>query len=190
MKKGYIYTIIFMLLISAFFSSIVGFADSFYSAKIKTNEDLRIQKSILASINISLDEDKIEDFFKVSIIKIETTDNEYYFNYVDENKNILAIIKEFRGPGLWGTIEGFVSFEPTFDKIIGIDFTNHNETPGLGGRIDEDWFKNQFRNYTISKSQNIEYGPDTGLDAITGATNTSSSVLKILNKLIQNNNLK
>jgi Na+-transporting NADH:ubiquinone oxidoreductase subunit C len=67
--------------------------------------------------------------------------------------------------------------------IKGLAFTEQNETPGLGGRIEEDWYKEQFKGTTLSGS--LSYGEETGLDAITGATSTSNAVLKILNTFIE-----
>jgi len=67
-----------------------------------------------------------------------------------------------------------------------VDFTSHNETPGLGGRIDEAWFKEQFRNRKIVIGTGLSYDTEqeNQLDAITGATSTSRSILNILNDVI------
>jgi len=85
------------------------------------------------------------------------------------------------------------------DRIQEIDgeqtvYMNHSETPGLGGRIDETAFKEQFRGERISSSSSariaVVSGQDTGskddskVDAITGATRTSESIQTLLNKAI------
>ena len=76
-----------------------------------------------------------------------------------------------------------------YSKLIGIEFTSHSETPGLGGRIDEEWFKEQFRGIDLEDSQDdyIIYTPAAGgnVDAITGATLTSQSVREFVNEDIQ-----
>ncbi len=50
---------------------------------------------------------------------------------------------EQSGPGLWGTIT--IILAASADGVIrGIEIVSQNETPGLGGRIDEPVFKKQF----------------------------------------------
>jgi Na+-transporting NADH:ubiquinone oxidoreductase subunit C len=79
-------------------------------------------------------------------------------------------------------------------KVLGIDIISQNETPGLGGRIDEPWFKNQFRGEVIPAGGNIKTGPagagDTDLtngrfDAITGASITSKLFDAMLNQALE-----
>ncbi len=59
-----------------------------------------------------------------------------------------------------------------------------NETPGLGARITEKWFKEQFRGksapFTMAAEGTSEKPGE--LDAITGATKTSQAVLRIVNR--------
>jgi Na+-transporting NADH:ubiquinone oxidoreductase subunit C len=84
-----------------------------------------------------------------------------------------------------------VGVDPEVTKVLGIAFTKHSETPGLGGRITEDWFSSQFKGlplHPIDGDKKIFYlkpagttGAPNELDAITGATNTSSAVEAFLN---------
>ena len=76
-------------------------------------------------------------------------------------------------------------------RILGIAFYQHSETPGLGGRITEKWFTDQFKGLRLFpivddkkifylKPKAIASGPNE-LDAITGATRTSTAVETFLN---------
>ncbi len=71
-----------------------------------------------------------------------------------------------------------------FTQVLGIDFVTHSETPGLGGRISELWFKEQFRAVSINSDDSdiVTYrpAPDGNVDAITGATLTSDAVRNII----------
>jgi Na+-translocating ferredoxin:NAD+ oxidoreductase RnfG subunit len=61
----------------------------------------------------------------------------------------------------------------------------HNETPGLGARIDEAWFLRQLagRRPPLSLAPEGTRSPEPGrIDAITGATITSAAVRDILNR--------
>ena len=60
------------------------------------------------------------------------------------------------------------------------------ETPGLGGRIGEDVFQDQFKGIktepAVEYVKNQEPETDNQIQAITGATISSRSVVKIINK--------
>lgn len=83
-------------------------------------------------------------------------------------------------------MNGYLGVSPDLSSITGLVFTEHSETPGLGGRIDELDYREQFRGLTIDPAQPLVYGEDGGgqIDAITGATSTSNAVLTILNDLL------
>ena len=87
---------------------------------------------------------------------------------------------------MWGSISGYMGVSADLDRITGLVFTNHSETPGLGGRIDELAYREQFKGLHITSETTLAYGENGGdqIDAITGATSTSNAVLRILNQLL------
>jgi Na+-transporting NADH:ubiquinone oxidoreductase subunit C len=178
MKKGYLYTVIFMAIVSIVFTGLLAGVNAAYKNKIKKNQETAVKSSILSSVGI-----EAEDADKVFSDK--SVEKEYegmtYYSIKTEEGTAYAI--PFEGPGLWGTIRGYIGVSSDFTLIKGLAFTEQNETPGLGGRIDEDWYKAQFRGTKLSGS--LSYGEDTGIDAITGATSTSNAVLNILNNFIE-----
>ena len=97
-----------------------------------------------------------------------------------------------QSPGLWGTITGLIAVNTDGTRLVGIDFVQHSETPGLGGRIDEKAFQQQFRDERISagpsgriavvSGQNTSSSEDSKVDAITGATRTSEAIQKLIDK--------
>lgn len=98
-----------------------------------------------------------------------------------------------QGPGLWGSITAYVGFNREAMTIAGVTFQDHVETPGLGARIDESWFRQQFVGKsgpftTLSpEPQDKAAGTDEAgaFDQITGATITSTAVKDIMNKSIE-----
>ncbi len=69
--------------------------------------------------------------------------------------------------------------------LSGIDIISHTETPGLGNKADESPFKEQF----IQKEAvllTLTKGDKSGqnIDAISGATITSSAVVNAVNEAI------
>ena len=64
--------------------------------------------------------------------------------------------------------------------VYGIEFTELNETPGKGSLAAEPAFKGQFNSRSVT-SFKLNGSDDNGIDAITGATVTSSAVLDAVN---------
>ena len=69
--------------------------------------------------------------------------------------------------------------------INGIDIISHTETPGLGAKADDDPFKKQFVNKEASTLTLVKGNSDgQNIDAIGGATITSSAVTTAVNEAI------
>lgn len=104
------------------------------------------------------------------------------------------IVVQKTGAGLWGSITLVVAADAKADRLLGIEVLDQQETPGLGGRIDEPWFKDQFRGEKLgpdglalsaSGSGTGDSDRENGLvDAITGASLTSGFVKTIVNAAI------
>jgi Na+-transporting NADH:ubiquinone oxidoreductase subunit C len=73
---------------------------------------------------------------------------------------LIAYIIPISGKGLWSTIYGYLALEADAITVRGITFYKHGETPGLGGEIEKDWFKNSFIGKKI-------ISPEGGLVSIT-----------------------
>jgi Na+-transporting NADH:ubiquinone oxidoreductase subunit C len=82
--------------------------------------------------------------------------------------------------------------DESVSQIVGIQIVSHNETPGLGGRVADPWFKEQFQGLKIKNGKiRVTFGAEAGsgkvnkeegiADGITGASRTSQSMDTILN---------
>ena len=189
MRNGYVYTIIFMLVISAVFTALLAGANAYYLPTINQNNELAQKKSILYVLGMEAagGSEETNRVFNKSIKKIKFRDSEVYARLDSEDK-ISGYAVPFTGPGLWGTIKGYMGVSGDLKTLLGVDFTAQSETPGLGGRIDERWYKEQFRGLKVGEGKEITYGAEgeKQVDAVTGATITSNSVLKILNSVVEN----
>ncbi|HEY8362099.1 MAG TPA: FMN-binding protein [Tissierellaceae bacterium] len=189
MKKSFAYPIIFMIVISAIFTFALAFLNQSTAEKIALNQEIELYRKILYIFNIDVPSEKPEDIletFRNNIGTLPYDDTIMYVHYGD-NGEILGYAVPISGSGLWGTIEGYVGISSDYTTILGIDFTKQSETPGLGGRISEESFKEQFRGLDITNvidGNYIIYKPAPGgnVDAIAGATLTSKSVSKIINE--------
>jgi len=192
MKKSFSFPIIFMIVITAFFTFILAFLNYSTADKIEFNKETELRKKILYVFDIestSNSPEAIEKVFNDNIIE-ETLDEDIIYSIKEDGK-VTGYAFPVRGSGLWGSVVGYVGISEDYNKLLGIDFVSHSETPGLGGRISEDSYKEQFRGLDISTAKDgnyIIYRPSSGgnVDAITGATLTSKSVSNFVNEDIQN----
>lgn len=107
-----------------------------------------------------------------------------------DGDSVIAYCIPIQGKGLWSTIKGYLALENNLNTVKGITFYSHGETPGLGGEIDKDWFKDGFINKTILDdsgnlvSINIVKGKLRGgeadlehkVDGISGSTLTTKGI--------------
>ncbi|WP_320048072.1 FMN-binding protein [uncultured Ilyobacter sp.] len=195
-KDSLVYTVIFSFTITFVFVFILAVAHKGTAEMVKKYQKISEAKAYLSASGIKLNPDEDPEVKFSEIFGSDFKDKEVLTAKVG-NENIF--LSRFSGKGLWGTISGVIAVNSNIDKIIGIEITSHSETPGLGGRIEESWFLNQFKDEKVPDNIQIVMGTgrgdtisDNGLvDGITGATRTSESVENIINnKLLQLRNLK
>ena len=105
--------------------------------------------------------------------------------------NLNAYVIPIMGYGLWDLIKGYVALDLDLNTVKGISFYENKETPGLGARITEDWFKANYvgkkvldesgalTSVTIVKGE----APDDDIhavDGISGATLTCQGINQFL----------
>ena len=186
MKNSFIYPIIFMMAVTAIFISVLAGLNFVTADTISFNQESQLQQKILYIFDILPEggmEKDIERVFNESVIEKEWGELRGYA-FIQGGKEIAYAIP-INGAGLWGSIIGYIGLSADYSEIIGIEFVTQNETPGLGGRISEDSYKEQFRGIDISgKTENFIISspePGSNVDAIAGATQTSNAVVKLIN---------
>ena len=77
---------------------------------------------------------------KKDVARIKRRPKQSLVYLVNDQDGLNQVILPVRGKGLWSTMIGFVSVDPTATFVKGLSFYAHAETPGLGGEIDNpDW---------------------------------------------------
>lgn len=192
MKKSFSYPIFFMAIITAVFTFILAFLNYSTADKIDFLQKTELRQKILYVFDIPTPSDEPEDIAEVFDANVKEEDyKDETIYYIEENGSPKAYAFPVSGSGLWGSIEGYVGISSDYDTIIGLDFVSHSETPGLGGRISEEEYKGQFRDLDLTaEAEDDNYliykpAPGGNVDAITGATLTSKSVLNFLNEDIK-----
>lgn len=193
MRKGKLKELIknlsVVIIVTFILISILAILYSFTQQRIKINESLFKKKAILlaAGFTLPFKYNDLIDLYNSSIKEfLIKNDLEIYSFYNKElaDSDIFAkgYVLVFKGPGLWGEITVALAFGKDLQTISGIEFINQNETPGLGGRITESWFKKQFRGKKniVKLVSEKEIPSDDEISAITGATNTTKYVLNLI----------
>jgi Na+-transporting NADH:ubiquinone oxidoreductase subunit C len=205
MKDSFLYPIIFMLVMVIIFAGILSLMYRMSEAKIESYQLETYQKRILSTVAGKISEVTGQDIeaimegypetFEKHVIAIQNPafDRKAYRAVVQDST--IAYCFEIGGKGLWGTMQALISTSTDYRTILAFAIVDQKETPGLGARIEEDWFLNQFqdrlfvqnpeseedvtRKYEfIAETQEPEH--DGQLRRVTGATITSDSVIKML----------
>ncbi len=191
MKKSFAFPIVFMAILTAVFTFILSFLNYSTADQVEFNENNDLRQKILYVFDIDAPLDNPEEVAEIFEDRIEETEKEDgdIIYTAKENGETMGYAFPVRGSGLWGSILGYVAITEDYSEILGVDFISHSETPGLGGRIDEEEYKGQFRGLELDNDGGdyVIYNPATGgnADAISGATLTSKSVSDILNEDIR-----
>ena len=193
--KGNLYTLIYAAILGSVCAALLAGAGKFTAPYQKANEEAEEKKNVLAVLGVPFDPNssagEILDTFSKSVREGKLGELKPYI--FAEQGQTRAVAIAFAGPGLWGPIEGYLSLDPEMKTIRGITFHRQEETPGLGGEIAAEWFREQFVGKSIVSDDGtpgirIKRGKSASganaVDGITGATMTCDKVEAMLKKVM------
>ncbi|HBG27190.1 MAG: hypothetical protein A2Y10_07445 [Planctomycetes bacterium GWF2_41_51] len=186
------YPVIYMFLITAFFSAIVIGLTQATSKRVEANQTLIFETAILSVLpNVYDPNQKLSGIQMHSLFleKVQPPDQQSAGAYtVTQNGNITAYALPLEGQGFWAEIKIVIGIADDKKTILGLAVYQQNETPGLGAEIAKPEFKNQFEGKIISEPPTlIDFARpgaplnQSSVHAITGATQTSVRLEKIIN---------
>lgn len=112
-----------------------------------------------------------------------------YFECRDSSGDLAGFALPAEGNGYQGTIKLMIGLSADLSTITGIEVLEQLETPGLGGRISEHTFQEQFRGLAaLPLLSYVKYRKPEGpsqIQAITGATISTRSTLAIINHTLE-----
>ncbi len=179
--KEKIKMIIFILILGTILTAVLVAVNDYTFDIIKQNNKIKTQKNILKVFNLPYSENNIDKIFQNNISEKIIKDKKFYIN----NKTGDIAFK-ISGNGFQGEIISIVAIYPDLETILGLTIVQQVETPGLGGRISEQEFLDQFKNKKFSPQ--IKFMPkgkakkENEVDQITGATISCNELEKIINK--------
>jgi len=173
MKKT-LWSVFFMLLLSCVCAGVLAAIKISTDDLVSLNEKNALQRQVLAAFGLPDDVSKFDS-------QVRTIGNHWRLARTG------ATAYSISGMGFWAPIHAVVAVDADKTTILGIRFFRHGETPGLGGRISEPWFMRQFEGKRLDAPIRLVMPGGrkelNDVDAITGATETSRKVEKLINRV-------
>ena len=183
------YTIVYSTILVVIVAVLLALVSQVLSPRQEANILLDKQKQILGALKIDYSTGNPDDIYMALVNDTLTYDKQevYVANLNGETKYILPL----SGKGLWGGIGGYLALDEDKNTIYGVNFNHESETPGLGAKIVELPFREQFEGKHIRNAEGevvsvavLKAGKHADgqeqVDAISGATITSSGVSTML----------
>lgn len=193
-RKKRWYPVVYMFVVTAFFSTVLILFARFTSERVEANQKLAFEKAVLKALAVEMPPGATNLQWHDMYVKTiegpkEDTAGAYLYR---KDGSVAGYALPFSGQGFWAPIQGIIGIATDKETITGIAIYDQNETPGLGAEITKPQFRDQFNGKTIS----LEGPPFTiepvgtqldehSVHAITGATQTSIRFEKIVNDALK-----
>lgn len=203
-RDGLSYPVLFMVLLSLIFVGILAAMYRFSEPKIKRQQREQYERAILGLCAEEIAQ--AAGTTAPEIVKAYPQSFAQYISLLPEgtfprkafeakyNGKTLSYVFDIMGKGLWGTMRALVATTPAADTILAFTVYDQMETPGLGARITESWFVDQFRRKAlISSGEAVKFelipekqkaASSNQINQVTGATITTNAVISMLRKEI------
>jgi Na+-transporting NADH:ubiquinone oxidoreductase subunit C len=189
------FTVFFMFAVTFVFISLITLVHMGTAASIEQNKTLFLKEAVreAAGLPEAHTREALINWYQADVDVVNDADTQPDYFQIKQADGKDAIVVATTGPGLWGMITALVGITPDGTEIMGVTFMDHTETPGLGARIDEPWFKQQFvgrqgpfKTLRAEPKDKSGRAPATDtIDKITGATITSTAVRDIMNRSLE-----
>ncbi len=194
-KDSIVYVVIFTFVVCAGFVFFLALANEATKERVAANRLFAERAAVLDTFGIAYASPREAlDLYERLLREVPVPEGagaEKAYRYEADGKTFFAA--RVTGAGLWGSISIILGADAGVERLTGLQIVAQNETPGLGGRIDEAWFRGQFRGERIGpEGIRVATGaesrgtgdpdPDNGLlDGVSGASRTSQSMEAIVN---------
>ncbi len=144
---------------------------------------------ILDNQKSEMEESIFEIFPEADTYDKDIIEDNVIFRMKDKSGKLLGYAFLAQGSGYQGMIKIMAGIEPDLETLAGIEILESQETPGLGQEITQKDFKAQFKGLKTSPEityvRNRKPERPNEIQAVTGATVSSSAVVSILNEKIK-----
>ncbi|HDQ40216.1 MAG TPA: FMN-binding protein [Desulfonatronum sp.] len=197
------YVLGFMLAVSVLFGTAVSLVHHGTKDMLARNEQMHRNRTVAQAFGLEVEgrdaadyEQAVAEHVHETMLKADgRTWPVFQHPRPESGQKPDAVGFEFMGQGVWDVIRGILVLTPELDRILSLRLLEQHETPGLGGRIEEDWFLQQFQNIIpnwdspkdrrVIIGQSLDPEAENRVDAITGATQTSQALMRMLNQELE-----
>ncbi len=193
--KQYTKMLTFVFIMGFLTSLVFVGMDALTAERIEANKDAAIYSAVLNHNEISFNSGNLADVFNENITVEEVIyEGQTLSFYINEaNGNVSFMYGVFALGGLWGPLRGVITLESDFQTIVNITVLEEQETPGLGGKVKNRDFLDQFIGLVLipELDRPVEVNKDAAaneaneVDEISGATGTSTAFERLLNDSYQ-----
>lgn len=180
----YVKMLVFALVMGIFTSALLVSVDLLTADRIEANQQANLYMAILDNNDIEYTQADLADIFEQEIEVIEEDGLTFYI-YPETG----SISYRIEGGGVWGPIIGIVTLESDFETIKGIAILDQEETPGLGGVIENPEYRAKYVGKSMVPeliiSRDADMDDPNQVDAIVGGTRTSNNFEDIMNNEFQ-----
>ena len=192
-KNSPAYVLGFMVVICALCGIAVSSVQFSMKKTLDTNAQLARNRTIARAFNLAVDGQSASAWGSALSrnVKEDSITAEHHrwetFTSLAAPRDIGILI---RGMGFWDYITCIIVMSNNLDTIRSFEVIEQKETPGLGARIEEKSFRDQFKNYPVNWAGssggkvltfNAPASNGARIDGITGATQTSIALERFLN---------
>ena len=175
--KLVIHMLVTLTIIGVISGGVLSEINSWAEPKIIANRKAETERAIFVVQNEATNYKKIED------LKFEL------YEVFDDSSNSLGYALPIEGNGFQGKIRLIVGVNKDFSSLYGLEVLEQVETPGLGTKVTETPFTDQFRNLIVTPEiksvKGVKPQNPNEVQAITGATISSKAVIRIINEGIK-----
>ncbi|MBN2591211.1 MAG: FMN-binding protein [Sedimentisphaerales bacterium] len=189
MTKNRLFPVLYMFVITLIVSTlIIGFSQ-YTEERVQANKELTFDTAILKVLpgmyEPGLSSVELHKKLTEQVDKPTTEGGAYTLR---KNGEIVAYALPIEGQGFWAKIKAVIGIAADKKTITGFVVYEQTETPGLGAEVAKKEFTGQFENLEISTQgkpitfrrarEELQIGQ---VHAVTGATQTSTRLEKIIN---------
>ncbi len=175
--KLVIHMLVTLTIIGVISGGVLSEINKWAEPKIIANRKAETEKAIFVVQNEATNYKKVEDA------------NFELYEVFDDSSNSLGYALPYEGNGFQGNVRLIVGVNKNVDKLVGLKILEQVETPGLGTKVTETLFTDQFKNLFVTPEikpvKGVEPQNPNEVQTITGATISSKAIVRIVNEGIK-----
>lgn len=178
--------VLVLTLVAVAFAAVLAGVNQLTKPTIERNVREKLYKGVLTVLGFPTSGD-YEQRFAEAIKPVELEGMTIYEGY--RNGKLIGYAFRASGGGFQGVVDLVAGVTPDLKQLLAVEILETGDTPGLGGRILEPAFMEQFKGLAtepqIEFVKYVQPEKPNEFEAITGATFTSIAVRDILNLNIE-----